>query len=606
MIYEKQVNGATHLRNRISPMFWAAVFLLGGFQFWISRQAMNTDGISYLDIADAIAHGHWAAAVNAYWSPLYPSLLALARMLLRPSPYNEFAVVHFVNFLIFIAAAFAFEIFLNSFVNYVRQIAGVETEARAGVLPEWLLKALGYSLFLWTSLVLIGLGTVAPDMTASVFVFLAAAIILRIKNGQRNTAEFVLLGLLLGLSYLAKAAMMPLSFVILVLAVMAACQRSDPSKPRNNGSILSNLRWALPRAALALAVLLVVAAPLILALSKSKGRLTMGDSARLNWAWYINHVPRYHWQGVPAVGVPTHPTRKLLTNPGVYEFDSDAPATYDIWYDPSYWNDGVRPRLDVKSQIGQLINNARFYLYFIFVQQAGIVFPCILLLAIGWGRPLWKRLGQFREELLLGLAALVMYAPVYVEMRYFAPFLVILWLGLFAAVRFPGFTRQGRIAYVAASVALVFIIASLFASITDAKGPATLRDAIRPRGFFLQYQVAEDLHNMGVEPGEKVAWIRPAKPMRQRYDWARLAKLKIVAEIPATSEKDFWTAAPATQEQVLQALDSTGARALVVTQLPVSDSKLDWKPIGDTGFSLVFLSPAKVTKNSNFGHDSPR
>jgi hypothetical protein len=600
------VSHITQLRNRFSPVFWTAVLLLGGFQFWISRQAMNTDGISYLDIADAMAHGQWAAAVNAYWSPLYPSLLALGRMVFRPSPYSEFAMVHFVNFLIFIAAAFAFEVFLNNLLNYIRQIATAETDASAGALPEWLLRALGYSLFLWSSLVLIGLGTVAPDMAASVFVFLAAAIVVRIKSGQRNTAEFILLGLFLGLSYLAKAAMMPLGFVILALAVMAACQRTDSSKSGEQASILSSLRWAVPKAALALAVLLVVAAPLIFALSKSKGRLTMGDSARLNWAWYINHVPRYHWQGVPAVGVPTHPTRKLLANPGVFEFDSDAPATYDIWYDPSYWNDGVRPRFDFKSQIGQLINNFRFYLRFIFVQQAGIVFPAILLLAIGWGRPLWKRLGQFREELLLGLAALVMYAPVYVEMRYFAPFLVILWLGLFAAVRFQDFERQRRIAFAAASIAFVFVVGSLFASITDAKGPAALRDAIRPRGFFLQYQVAEDLHSMGVEPGEKVAWIRPTKPMRQRYDWARLAKLKIIAEIPGGSEDAFWNASPDAQEQVIETLDSTGAKALVVTQPPVPGSKLDWKPIGSTGFSLVFLTPSRVTKNSNFVHDSAR
>ena len=596
-IYGNEVTA--RVRRRISGIFWMAALVLGGFQFWISRMAMNTDGISYQDMADAIARGNWSAAVNAYWSPLYPALLALGRILFRPSPYREFGVVHLINFFIFLGAAGAFEFFLTSFMRYWRGIESTGIAQQSAALPEWMLIALGYSLFLWSSLGLINLGIVSPDLTVALFVFLAAAIILRIKSGRNGAAEFVFLGIVLGLGYLTKAAMMPLSMVFCFSALMAASRRSVPSGSEESRTILQQIGKAAPRVALALAVFFMIAAPLVVAISKSKGRLTIGDSARLNWAWYINHVPRYHWQGIPAAGVPTHPTHKLLSEPGVFEFDSPANVTYDIWYDASYWNDGVRPRLDIKSEFGQLRNNLRlFYLKFFFWQQFGIVAAGVVLLSLGWGKQLWAQLSEYREELLPPVAALAMYAPVYVEIRYFAPFVVILWLGLLAAVHFPDEATRRRTALCAAGMALIFILGSLCFSITDATGPSTLGEALKWKGSFLQYEVADGLHSMGVQPGDKVAWIRPTAPNRQRYDWARLGRFKIIAEIPGVAEKVFWQSSPDVQMRVVQVLSGTGAKVLVATQPPTPDSMLDWQPIGSTGFYLVFLSGSKPQATS--------
>lgn len=42
------------------------------------RQAVNPDGISYLDIADAYLVGDLSNVVNGYWCPLYSWLLAVA------------------------------------------------------------------------------------------------------------------------------------------------------------------------------------------------------------------------------------------------------------------------------------------------------------------------------------------------------------------------------------------------------------------------------------------------------------------------------------------------------------------------------------------------
>src|ERR1700690_2558347 len=56
-----------------------------------TRNSMGPDGISYLDIADALQHGHWSALFNAQWSPMYPFLLSLVFRALHPSSYWEFA-----------------------------------------------------------------------------------------------------------------------------------------------------------------------------------------------------------------------------------------------------------------------------------------------------------------------------------------------------------------------------------------------------------------------------------------------------------------------------------------------------------------------------------
>ena len=91
--------------------------------------------------------------------------------------------MHLINFFIFLGAAGAFEFFLTSFLHYRRGLELADSKKASAELPEWMLTALGYSLFLWSSLALINLGIVSPDLTVSLFVFLAASNIVRIKSG---------------------------------------------------------------------------------------------------------------------------------------------------------------------------------------------------------------------------------------------------------------------------------------------------------------------------------------------------------------------------------------------------------------------------------------
>src|SRR5438132_10108218 len=135
--------------------FWCVAIMLGAADAWVTRFTMNPDGISYLDIGDAYWRGDWHNAINAYWSPLYSWILVFFLKVLKPSAYWEYPLAHLVNFLIYVLALACFEFFLASFIREYRlRLAGSGGEEIGLSEPSWWL--LGYSLFLSTSILMIG------------------------------------------------------------------------------------------------------------------------------------------------------------------------------------------------------------------------------------------------------------------------------------------------------------------------------------------------------------------------------------------------------------------------------------------------------------------
>jgi hypothetical protein len=581
-VSSEHVNDATELRlrKRLTASFWALVILLGAVESWIGRAAMNTDGISYLDVASAFSRHEWAVGVNAYWSPLYPFLLGIALRILKPSSYGEFPVLHLVNFLIFLASAAAFQFALSRLI-YFRRKRAVIPNRQPYVLPEWSLFALGYALFLWISLQLMPISVVSPDMTVALFVYLAAGIVLGMGAGLNRVQDFVLLAIVLGFGYLAKAPMLPVGIVFLAMACFLA----------------GGIRKALVRIPLAVVAMMLVASPFVVMLSHIQGRPTWGDSANLNYVWYVNDLPRYHWQGgpLPGNGKPIHPTNRLSQDPPVYGFNGN--GTYAVWYDPAYWNQGARPVLELKSIMRQIFENLLLYEKVILHEQAAVLVICLLLFLIGGRAKLAFQSVREYWMLLLPIAAtLGMYSLVHVEERMIAPFLLLLWLALFAAVRFPGTYDPGRLAPLSVVALVIFVVgmqgASVFGEMAS-HSPRELLSWKNPSSNF-EWQVAQELCRAGVQPGDKVAWIRPALfSEKQNYSWANLSRVKIVAEVPTGEEDRFWQATPEKRQQAFDAIAQTGAVAFVATSMPAGYPKSDWKPLGATGYWAYLLQPTE-------------
>jgi hypothetical protein len=254
--------------------FWCVAVALGAADAWASRFTMNPDGISYLDMGDAYWRADWHMALNAYWSPLYSWILGLFLKVLKPSPYWEYPLVHLVNLVIYLGTLLCFEFFLGKFIRNCRASKKEAGEASEVTLPEWAWWALGYSIFIWMSLVLITIGIVTPDMCVAGLVYLAFGLILQIRAEAAPRYTYVLLGVVLGFAYLAKAVMFPLAFAFLAVAVFP-----------------SGRPWkAAPRLVVPALIFFCVAAPFTAAISRAKGRLTFGDSGRLNYAGCVNGV----------------------------------------------------------------------------------------------------------------------------------------------------------------------------------------------------------------------------------------------------------------------------------------------------------------------------
>jgi len=538
-----------HRQLRLRILCWCVALLLGFVQAWASRHGMNPDGISYLDVGDAYFRGTWHTAINGYWSPLYSWLLGLSMWLVRPPAYSEFVLVHILNFAVYLFGLACFDFFLSTFIAYQQRNHSL---TRAGIVfweEAWL--ALGFTLFIWSSLRLITLQLVTPDMCVAGLVYLAAGILVRIRGGHTSSSTFAILGAVLGIGYLAKAPMFPLAFVFLGSSAVA----------------VGKLNRTVTRVFIGLMTFAVVTGPYLLAVSNKKGGFTFGDSGKLNYAEYVSGVTRYvHWQGQPrGTGSPKHPTRKLLDYPPMYEFASPIGGTYPPWYDQSYWYEGVVARVDLKRQLEALGANATAYAGMLVSEQAGLLIGFLVLFFLTRRKfSLLKGLAKQSHLLIPSLAALAMFGLVHVESRYIASFVVLLWVALFSGIAIPD-SRIFRKVMLCVFSAVIIVL-----GIQCAKGTARDLITIAQHPVDVQWQVAEGLHVLGIQPGDKVASIGYSFGAY----WARLARVSIVAEIPAdidspgtilspVSDNIFWESSCDVQSRVVEKFAQTGVKAII-------------------------------------------
>jgi hypothetical protein len=589
--------------RRIERLCWLVAAALGFLQAWGRRHNSNdglaymgADGISYLDIGDAYWRGDWAAAINAMWSPFYSWLTGLALRLVQPSPYWEFTVVQLLNFLLYLFALLSFAFFLRELKRFrdthvtndehtqanEDHNGGDQVDSRQA-LPDWAWLAFAYALFVWTSLSMNRVARTSPDVLVSALVFNASALLLRIRMRRAGWLAFALFGLTLGVGYLSKTFMFPLAFVFLAASLFA----------------YGNMRRALPRVALALVVFLAVSAPFVVALSRAKQRLTIGDTARLNYAWHVNGTtPFIHWQGDPtgASGTPLHPTRKLFDSPAVFEFGSPVAGTYPPWYDPTYWYEGVQPRVSLRAQLKAVVRNVVMAYQFMFYRFfPGAILACLFILFYTSRRSLRHLARDVRAYWFLLAPALVasgFYMLVHFEQRYFAPFVAMIGMSLFAAVRLARTNESKRLV-----AALVFVTLAMFALSVGYYGArelySTLRDLAPGRTGArtdVQWQVADELRRLGVAPNERVASIGNT----MFNAWPRLARVRVVAEISTRTGGDvekFWAGDAALKARVVETFARTGARLIVAEGIPEWASLPDgWQRIGTTNYYVYFLT----------------
>jgi hypothetical protein len=529
--------------KRLKNPLAAVALILGLIQVLANRFYMSIDGVSYLDMADAYFRGDWHTAINGYWNPLYSWLLGIGLHATHPAAYWEYPTVQLINFGIYAATVAAFEFFLQGLLKKREDAAA--------------LRVIAYAIFLWTSLELIRVWMVNPDMLVAASLYVAFGVLLRAPS--RYTPFVLALALVAG--FYAKAFMFPVALMILLVGWVVLSRRQ---------AIVSTAAFAL------------LAAPLIVVLSISSGHITFGDTGRLNYSWYVDGVENRFWQGGPAkAGEPLHPARVVIDSPKVYEYGDVFPVTHPIWYDESYWYRGLHVWLAPRQLAHKILANAKGVAELLFFQGGGFLLGWIGYFLSQRDRSILTKLMLTWPSWVISIAAIGLYCAVHVEPRHLGAFATVLFLALFTAIRIPG----KRLAVTVAGFGLAW--AACFNFVTTYQGERFRPWDNTPEN--VSWQVANGLQQLGLTTGDKVATVRFDGMQNSR--WARLAKVHIVAEMD--SRENFWQLSESDRQRVLIALSSSGAVMAISSEAPPDpEHAVGWRRIGSTGY-FVCLLPAR-------------
>ena len=368
------------------------IVLLAALRAWEARHDVSPDGISYLDLSDAVVEGRWAALVSTYWAPLYPVLIGITRLALRwtslGAPAYEFALVHAVNFVLFVVSLAAFEWLV---LELTKSAAGWGSHALA---TAWG-RVGAYALFGALTLSMSPPSLTTPDLLVNATCFAAFASILRLER-RTSTGNACLLGVSLGLGVLAKSFMLP--FSLLVLGLLAVRLRAGGMRTL----------------AMAAGAWLLLTAPWVAAMSHSAGHLTIGDTGRLNYLWFVDGEQPPNGADLPIAALAAANSQVV---PGL-GLMPQVNGTDPLWRDPARWYQGLHAWFDAARQLAVLKHGLQYYLtLFSPLLLAGAV-----LIALGDVERLrvaWRRSWPVLVPCVAGLLA---YALVYTLARYLVPF----------------------------------------------------------------------------------------------------------------------------------------------------------------------------------------
>lgn len=565
--------------RRVARIAWTACALLLALHAWLYRyQMVNLDGISYLELASAWREGRWADAINGYWSPMYPWLLAVFLAVVNPSPAAEYSTLHAANVAAGLGALAAFAYFLRPFL--------AKDDGGGSRMPPGLRAAVGYALFTWSALVMLVVWMESPDMLLAAFIFIAAGALTRVARGDSRFRTFALFGAGVGLGYLTKSAMLPVG-VLFFFSLVAVARR----------------RYLWLQVVLAAMVCVAFALPWILALSITKGRVTFGETGRLNYVWFVNssedwprtwppHWP--HWSGDPANGTSRSAARRLNHDPAVYEFAAPVPGTYPMWYDVSAWYEGVKPYISIADQLRRLkISAADLYRAFalspynleFFNPQPALL--CLLLMSAvalrGSGArrtfmsswPCWTP----------ALGAIGLYAAVYLEPRYIAAFVVILWMFALDALRAPSGSATGARLLKVCGVTMCAVLCAAVVAATWVEAYPAARRLMRGEvdGEHVAWLTAVRMQQAGLQAGDPIAVAGDAQAATR---WAHLVRARIIAEVPRADAWKLGTDALARQT-VREAFTRSGATWAVLEHR--GEPLPGWHPIEGTPYIVLRL-----------------
>ncbi|MBA2292725.1 MAG: hypothetical protein H0W15_09770 [Gemmatimonadales bacterium] len=420
---------------------------------YATRNSINPDGVSYLDLASALRRGDWSAFVQGYWSPFYPVLLALAGSATSLEGDAFLPTVHYLNAAIAglgIAAVWCWGHHARDrFIARAALATFIMAAARPlrieAVTPDLLLL----SLMAWTAYELIA------------------------RRGER----WVRLGFLLGGMFLAKTSVWPWLIVLTLVRLATA-----------DGRVARTV------ALRASGIMVLVLAPWVGAMSISAGQFTMSSAGRLNLCWYLEscdgRTPDTHVGDHQRYGQIALESGESVVVAGT---DDQQRWTYLPWSDPTAWQPGVITQNSTPPAISALIPYWAKQAYY---ATAYWISPVVFLVLVPFAlvhrqkRERHASSPSGRDNLIvaaLGLAGVAQFIAVHAEPRLIAPFVLmtimalLTWLRMRAApdVSISPPARRWREGVTAATAAVALILgAGRLSGEMEASGQVEKRFAV--------------------------------------------------------------------------------------------------------------------------------
>jgi hypothetical protein len=327
-------------------------------------------------------------------------------------------------------------------------------------------------------------------------------------------------------------------------------------------------------------------------LSYEKQRLTFGDSGKLNYAFVVTDVGAFSgWLGQrPEYGVPAHTPRAVNLDPMVLEFRSPVRGTLPIWYDPSYWWEGLKIPIDVRRELSGILRPFRLaHSIPMLVLAFAVALAPLALLNFRVRKVI--REGGIQTWILIvwPAAACLMYALVLFSFRYVLGYIVLAGIGA-AALLLQPFQSGARVRALLAAALLIALAGTV-------RLRPILQEALRPAGRAslpleedkdnapTSIAIAEGLARLGIRPGDEISVV--GHSLDSYY--ARLAGVRIVAQIWDDPDKIAGLSASSVH-QLLAQLRQIGVKALVSrTAKPGFVNDEGWVAIPSTNIYVRML-----------------
>ncbi|MGH7593625.1 MAG: hypothetical protein ACRELE_07225 [Gemmatimonadales bacterium] len=485
---------------------------------YLSMQAVNPDGVSYLDLAAAVQRGDWTHFVQGYWSPLLPFLTGIAGSIGGLSGPQLVPVTHALNLVVALGALLIIWL-------WARQAA-----------TPWFARA-AIATFMICSAGLPRIEAVTPDV-----LLLATVIWLSYELLVHGSQRWLLVGTLLGVAFLAKTSSWPWLVVAVPLRLWTA-----------NAATARRRIWK--STLVAGAVMLIWVVPMTI----KYGHPTLGSSGRLNYSWYIaansSRLPDSDAGRNSAYqSVPVGEGREVT----VATFDDAAFWTYQPWGDPTAWATKVLTQTGHTPTAFQLVSYwFRLALRIVALWLGPLV--AAVLLPVGL---LARRPGMLRDVvttqrdamavMLLGVAGVAQFAAIHAEPRLIAPYAAMAALGVIswcvgarrAAVRLRPVALREALAWIGIVTALGFAAFRLAEGVTS-----------HNRLQAVTRQLDDLRHRLAVagQSGIQLGLVGPAAPILGSAYWIGA---HITMQIPPTYADLIATLPPDQQSRMLTALFS--------------------------------------------------